>query len=93
MVLLVVADVVLFSQVTHEGLAARDTTCHPPLRGLVSPQNVELPACTKGYIQREWCKMHLVLCTRVSTRHVPQPPTKCLLWPLGIQEVTANIGL
>ena len=52
MVLLVVADVVFFSQVTHAGLAARDQTCHPPLRGLVSPQNVELPACTKGSIQQ-----------------------------------------
>ena len=52
MVLLVVADVVRFSQITHEGLAARDPTCHPPLRGLVSPQNVEMSECTKGSIKQ-----------------------------------------
>ena len=32
MVLLMVADVVRLSQVTHAGLAARDPTCHPPLQ-------------------------------------------------------------
>ena len=52
MVLLLVAGVVFFSQVTHEGLAARDPTCHPPLRGLVSPQNVELSGCTKGSMKQ-----------------------------------------
>ena len=31
MVLLMGADVVRLSQVTHAGLAARDPTCHPPL--------------------------------------------------------------
>ena len=38
MVLLVVADIARFSQVTHASLATRDPTCHPPLRGLVSPK-------------------------------------------------------
>ena len=52
MVLLMVANVVRLSQVTHAGLAARDSTCHPPLRGLVSPQNVALSACTRGSIQQ-----------------------------------------
>ena len=52
MVLLVVADVVPFSQVTHAGLATRDPTCHPPPRGLVSPPSVELSACTKGSIKQ-----------------------------------------
>ena len=52
MLLLMEADVVRLSQVTEAGLAARDPTCHPPLRGLVSPQNVELSACTKGSIKQ-----------------------------------------
>ena len=52
MVLLLVADVVRFWKDTHAGLAARDQTCHPPLRGLVSPQNVDLSACSKGSIQQ-----------------------------------------
>ena len=52
MVLLMVANVVRLSQVTHAGLAARDSTCHPPLQGLVSPQNPALSACTKGSIQQ-----------------------------------------
>ena len=51
MVLLVVADVVRLSQITDAGLGAREPNCHP-LRGLVSPQNVELPACTKGSIKQ-----------------------------------------
>ena len=46
MVLLMVADVVRLSQVTHAGLAARDPTCHPPLRGLVSPQNESVTFAT-----------------------------------------------
>ena len=52
MVLLVVADIVRLSQVTDASLGAREPNCHPPLRGLVSPQNVEPPACTKGSIKQ-----------------------------------------
>ena len=52
MVLLMVADVLRVSQVIHAGLATRDPTCHPPLRGLVSPQNVELSPSTKGSIKQ-----------------------------------------
>ena len=52
MVLLMVADVVRLSQVTQAGLAARDPTCHPPLRCLVSPQNMEPLACTKDSIKQ-----------------------------------------
>ena len=44
--------VVQLSHVTHAGLAARDPTCRTPLQGLVSPQNVELSACTKGSIKQ-----------------------------------------
>ena len=46
------ADFVQISQVTHASLPARAATCHPPLLGLVSPQNVELPACIEGSIQQ-----------------------------------------
>ena len=68
MVLLVVTDVITFSQFTPPGLGARDPTCHPPLQGLVSPQNVELPACTKGSIQQRMVQnafglMHKILHT------------------------------
>ena len=51
-VLLMVADVLRPSQVIHAGLATRDPTCHPPLRGLVYPQNVERPPSTKGSIKQ-----------------------------------------
>ena len=46
--LLMEADVVRLSQVILAGLAARDPIYHLPLQGLVSPQNVELSAYTKG---------------------------------------------
>ena len=52
MLLLMVADVVRLSQVTKAGLGARDPTYHPPLWGLVSPQNVVLSAYTKGSIRQ-----------------------------------------
>ena len=52
MVLLMVADVLRLSQVIHASLATRDPTCHPPLRGLVSPQNVELSPSPKGSIKQ-----------------------------------------
>ena len=76
MVLLVVADVVPFSQVTHADLATRDTTCHPLLRGLVSPKNVEMSACTKGsnkqrMVQNAFGLMHKSLhttCPKITHR-------------------------
>ena len=46
-----VEDVVRLPHVTHAALAARDPTCHPPLQGVVSPQNLELSAGTKGSIK------------------------------------------
>ena len=52
MVLLMVAHVLRLSQVIHAGLATRDPTCHPPLRGLVSPQNVELSPSPRGSIKQ-----------------------------------------
>ena len=51
-VLLMVGDVLWLSQVIHAGLATRDPTCHSPLRGRVSPQNVELSPSTKGSIKQ-----------------------------------------
>ena len=52
MVLLMVADAVRLPHVTHAGLAVRDATCRLPLRGVVSPQNVELWASTQGCTKR-----------------------------------------
>ena len=52
MVLLMVADVLRLSQVIHASLATRDPTCHPPLRGLVFPQNVKLSPSPKGSIKQ-----------------------------------------
>ena len=52
MVLLMVANVLQLSHVTHVGLAARDPTCHPPLWGLVSPYNPELSSSTNGSIKQ-----------------------------------------
>ena len=52
MVLLMVANVLRLSQFTHAGLARRDPTCHPPLRGLVPPQKEELPPSTKRSIKQ-----------------------------------------
>ena len=50
--LLMVAHVPRLTQVTHAGLAARDPTCHPPLWGLVSLQDIELSPSTKGCIKQ-----------------------------------------
>ena len=61
MVLLMVANILRLSQVTHAGLATRDVTCHPPLRGLVSPQNWTYRHLLRALLSREWCKMHWVL--------------------------------
>ena len=47
----------------------------------------------RALLSREWCKMHSVLCTRVSTLHVSKSPTECLFLPLDGQEVTPKIGL
>ena len=52
MVLLMVANIVRLPHVTHATLAARDPTCRPPLQGVVSPQNVELSASTKGFMKQ-----------------------------------------
>ena len=49
---MMVANVVRLPHVTHAGLAAKDPTCRPPLQGVVSPQNVELSAGTKGSIKQ-----------------------------------------
>ena len=52
MALLMVVDTVRLPQVTHAGLATRDPTCRPPLQGVVSPQNLEPSAATKGCIKQ-----------------------------------------
>ena len=52
MLLLLVADVLRLTQVTHVGLAAGHPTCHPPLRGLVSPQDMVLSPSTGGCIKQ-----------------------------------------
>ena len=52
MVFVMVEDVVRLPHVTHAGLAASEPTCRPPLQGIVSPQNVELSAGTKGSIKQ-----------------------------------------
>ena len=52
MVLLMVADALRLSQVIPASLAMRAPTCYPRLRGLVSPQNVQLSPSTKGSIKQ-----------------------------------------
>ena len=53
LMLLMVANVLRLSKVTHASLATRDGTCHPPLWGLVSPRIVEPSSSTKGSIKQK----------------------------------------
>ena len=92
MLLLMVADVLRLTQVTHAGLAASGPTCRPPLRPLESPQNMELRHLPRTISSTGWCEMHSVLRTRVSTLQLPKSPTECLFWRLEGQAVTPKIG-
>ena len=69
-------------------------------RLVISLYRAQCPYVTWNYghvlralLSREWCKMHLVFYTRVSTRHVPKSPMECSFWHLEDKGVTAKIGL
>ena len=78
-----VADVLRLTQVTHPGLAVRDPTCHPHLRGVVCLQNMDSRHLLRAVLSKEWCKMHSVLRTKSLPSIAPKISHKVLILALG----------